>query len=44
MKGTFTIEPGWDLTKPALDAEELAEMEANLERTADLIADGLKSR
>jgi hypothetical protein len=44
MKGTFTIEPGWDLTKPALDPEELAEMDANLERTADLIADGLKSR
>jgi hypothetical protein len=44
MKGTFTIEPGWDLTKPALDPEELAEMEANLDRTADLIADGLKSR
>jgi hypothetical protein len=44
MKGTFTIEPGWDLTKPALDPEDLAEMEANLDRTADLIADGLKPR
>jgi hypothetical protein len=43
MKGTFTIEPGWDLTRPALDQEELAEMDANLERTADLIADGLSS-
>ena len=44
MKGTFTLEPGWDLTKPALDPEELAEMDANLDRTADLIANGLKSR
>src|ERR1700677_1302446 len=25
LKGTFTIEPGWDLTKPALDEDELAE-------------------
>ena len=44
MKGTFTIEPGWDLTKPALDEEELEEMEANLERTADLIAEGLSGK
>jgi hypothetical protein len=44
MKGTFTIEPGWDLTKPALDPEELAEMDANLERTADLVADGLSNK
>lgn len=35
MKGTFTIEPGWDLTKPALDPDELAEWEANLDRMAD---------
>jgi hypothetical protein len=41
LKGTFTIEPGWNLTKPALDAEELEAMEANLDRTADLIAQGL---
>jgi len=41
LKGTFTIEPGWDLNKPALDAEELEAMEANLDRTADLIARGL---
>ena len=44
MKGTFTIEPGWDLTKPAFDPEELAEMDANLDRTADLIADGLSGK
>lgn len=44
MKGTFTIEPGWDLTKPALDPDELAEMFANIERTADLIEAGLASK
>lgn len=35
MKGTFTIAPGWDLTRPALDAEELEEWEASLDRKAD---------
>ena len=40
MKGTFTIEPGWDLTKPALDPEEWAEWEASLDRKADLVAKG----
>jgi hypothetical protein len=35
MKGTFTIEPGYDLTRPALDPEEIAEWEANLDRMAD---------
>lgn len=40
MKGTFTIDPGWDLTKPALDPDELAEWEANLERKAGLIEQG----
>ncbi|HEY4123402.1 MAG TPA: hypothetical protein VGM36_02240 [Rhizomicrobium sp.] len=37
MKGTFTIAPGWDVTRPALDQEELAEWEASLDRKADLI-------
>lgn len=37
MKGTFTIAPGWDLTRPALDPEDLAEWEASLDRKADLI-------
>jgi hypothetical protein len=41
MKGTFTIEPGWDLTRPSLDPEELEEMEANLDRMADMIESGL---
>jgi hypothetical protein len=44
LKGTFSIEPGWDLTKPALDADELAEMEANIERTADLIDHGMSGK
>jgi hypothetical protein len=44
MKGTFTIEPGWDLKKPALDREELDAMEANLDRTADLIESGLSKK
>ena len=44
LKGTFTIEPGWDLTKPALDPEELEAWEANLDRTADLIEEGLRKK
>jgi hypothetical protein len=42
MKGTFTIEPGYDLTKPALDPEEWAEWEASLDRKADLAASRLR--
>ncbi len=44
MKGTFTIEPGWDLIKPALDPEELAEWDASLERKADMIEKVLSKR
>lgn len=44
LKGTFTIAPGWDLTRPSLDEDELAEIEANLDRTADLIEEGLRHR
>jgi hypothetical protein len=44
LKGTFTIAPGWDLTRPSLDDDELAEMEANFDRTADLIEEGLRHR
>lgn len=44
LKGTFTIDPDWDLTKPALDADELAEWEANLDRTADRIEEGLRRK
>jgi hypothetical protein len=35
MKGTFTIEPGYELTRPALDPDEISEWEANLDRMAD---------
>jgi hypothetical protein len=42
LKGTFSIAPGWDLTRPSLDDDELAEMEANLDRTADMIDGGLR--
>lgn len=44
MKGTFTIEPGYDLTRPTMDDDELAEMEANLDRTADMIDQGMSKK
>ncbi|MGA9794217.1 MAG: hypothetical protein WBQ17_01655 [Rhizomicrobium sp.] len=44
LKGTFTIEPGWDITKPALDPEELAEWDASLDRKADLYEKGLSRK
>ena len=44
MKGTFTIEPGWDLTRPALDPEELEAWEASIDRKADLIEEGLAGK
>ena len=37
MKGTFTIRD-WDVTKPALDEDELAEWEASIERKFDKVA------
>lgn len=44
LKGTFSIAPGWDLTRPAFDDDELAEWEANLERKADMINEGLRGK
>lgn len=44
LKGTFWIEPGYDLTKPLMDGEEIVEWEANLERKADLIEQGMKGK
>jgi hypothetical protein len=44
MKGTFWIDPDWDLTKPTMSEEELDEMEANLHRTADLIEAGMSKK
>ena len=40
MKGTFWIDPAWDLTKPTMSDEELADMEANIHRTADMVEQG----
>jgi hypothetical protein len=37
LKGSFTIESGWDVAKPALDGADLDAMEAGIEKTADLI-------
>ncbi|HEY2069530.1 MAG TPA: hypothetical protein VGG48_08260 [Rhizomicrobium sp.] len=40
MKGTFTIEPGWDLTRPAMDPDEWEELlEAKLAKYDRLFAD-----
>jgi hypothetical protein len=44
MKGTFTIEPGYDLTRPSMDDDELAEMEANLDRMADMVEQGMTKK
>jgi len=44
LKGTFTIEPGWDLTRPSLDPDELEEWEASLDQKADLIEKGLSGK
>ena len=44
MKGMMTIEPGYDITRPALDDDELAEWEASLDRKADLIERGLTGK
>lgn len=37
LKGASAIEPGWDLTRPALNEDELAAWEADVDRTADAI-------
>jgi len=42
LKGTFTIEPGYDLAQSPFTQEELDEIDANLERTADLIDAGMR--
>lgn len=44
LKGTFTLAPGWDLTRPALDPEELVAWEANLERKAGMIERGVREK
>jgi hypothetical protein len=42
LKGTFTVEPGWDPAKSPF--EEFGELDAAVERTADLIDEGLQRR
>jgi hypothetical protein len=42
LKGTFTIEPNWDLTQPALDSDEQKQLEETIDRTADLVDAGLR--
>jgi hypothetical protein len=42
LKGTFTIETDWDLSKAAFDAADMADSEAATERTAILIEKGLR--
>jgi hypothetical protein len=44
LKGTFTIDPNWDLTSPVFDEDEMAEWEASLERKAKLIEEGLRPK
>jgi hypothetical protein len=44
MKGTFVIEEGWDLTKPALYPEELGAWEAKLDRMADALQEKLSRK
>ncbi len=45
MKGTFTIEPGWDLTKPAMDPDEWEELlEAKLAKYDKLFAEMDKNK
>ena len=40
LKGTFWIDPEWDLTKPTLSDEEMAEWDASLNRKAALYEEG----
>jgi hypothetical protein len=44
LKGTFTVDPNWDLTNPVFDEDEMAEWEASLERKARLIEEGLRQK
>jgi hypothetical protein len=44
MKGTFTIEPGYDLTCPMFTDEEWEEIEKEMEEDWDQIDQGMKGR
>jgi hypothetical protein len=41
MKGTFTIEPGYDLTSPMYTDEEWAEIEKEMDADWDQIEKGM---
>ncbi|MGH6951510.1 MAG: hypothetical protein ACREH4_11585, partial [Vitreimonas sp.] len=43
LKGTFTIRD-WDVTQPALDADEYAAWEANILRKMDEVKKGLRGK
>ena len=42
LKGTFIIEPGWDLATSALNSTDLAEIDAGIDKTATLIERGMR--
>jgi hypothetical protein len=44
MKGTFTIEPGYDLTSPMYTDEEWAEIEKEMEADWDQIEQGISGK
>ena len=44
MKGTFTIEPGYDLTSPMFTDEEWKEIEKEMEEDWDQIEQGMKGK
>ena len=44
MKGTFMIEPGYDLTSPMYTDEEWAEIEKEMAQDWDLIEQGMSGR
>ena len=44
MKGTFTIEPGYDLTSPMFTDEEWAEIEKEMDEDGDQIEQGMSGK
>jgi hypothetical protein len=44
MKGTFTIEPGYDLTSPMFTDEEWKEIEKEMDEDWDQIEQGMKGK
>lgn len=44
LKGSFTIQPGWNLENPALDDADMRALDDGMEKTAALIEQGLPIR